>query len=297
VSGQTSPVIFLSSLGHSGSTVLERALSTHPRIVGLGEVHQLLTTLEARDDVPTHPCGCGQPAQTCALWGPVLARLRGTPLDAVERYRTVLATFADVLGADAVVVDSSKSGRALRDLRQATDQVAAVDLTRDVRSWTVAMLDRAARRPAGAAAARGMRGQLADTAFGLFRTWHRMNRSRKADLHATVASVAVVGLEPIAADPDRELARLLTALDAAFDRDLGLGEDLSARTGDLATASVHTIFGNNMKLSAERRARLVGDLRWQQRTEWQIPALLLRSTMRQNRAWVYADADARAFTG
>lgn len=285
-------VVFISSLGHSGSTVLERALSTHERVVGLGEVHQLLRTMDDRTDVDRHPCGCGATVGACPLWSVAMPALRDAPRDAVERYRIVLAAARQVLGPEAVLVDSSKSAGALRDLSAAGARIQVIDLTRDVRSWTVAMRDRAARRRRDPAhRAHGPRAVLRErassTSWALFRTWHQMNRDRRAALAATGLPVTSVGYEPFVGDPGDELARLLRAV--------GLDPGAAATDGDLRAATTHTIFGNNMKLAPDLRERIVADGRWMARNDWQLPALVLRRAMEDNRRWVHASATPRPF--
>jgi hypothetical protein len=292
VSDRAPDVVFVSSLGHSGSTVLERALATHPVLLGLGEVHQLLRTLDDRADVDGHPCGCGLAAADCPLWSTVLPQLRASRRDPVERYRIVLDGVRELMGPSCIPVDSSKSTRAMRDLLATGVRVHAVDLVRDVRSWTVAMRDRAARRWAAGVAARPTlwsRAGLAGTPIGLFRTWDTMNVARKAQLASSRVPVVPLGYEPFTADPGRELARVLDqlGLDAA-----GVHPD-----GSLAAATVHTIFGNNMKLSPELTGRVVGDTRWLSRRDWELAAVLLPGTMRRNRAWVHEVGDPAAFSG
>ncbi len=285
-------VVFISSLGHSGSTLLERALSTHPALVGLGEVHQLLRTLDDRSDVDGHPCGCGERVGDCALWSVAVPELRRTARDEVARYRVVLDIARDVLGPDVALVDSSKSDRALRDLLAAGATVRAVDLTRDVRSWTVAMRDRAARRRADPEhrprqPADRVRDRIASSPPALFRTWMAMNDARRLSLVSAGMRPVAVGYEPFVGDPGGELARILLSL--------GLDAAEASIDGDLRLATTHTVFGNNMKLAPELRDRVVADGRWLVRDDWLLPSLLARRTMRANAAWVHAAATPLPF--
>jgi len=55
--------VFIASLGHSGSTLLDLMLGSHPRLVSLGEVHATI----ARAGEPQNPCTCGKPAEGCAV--------------------------------------------------------------------------------------------------------------------------------------------------------------------------------------------------------------------------------------
>ncbi|WP_010147530.1 sulfotransferase domain-containing protein [Serinicoccus profundi] len=133
-------VLFISGVGRSGSTLIERTLGTDPRFVVLGEVTHLWERSLQMDEL----CGCGLPFSECPFWTEVGQRAFGgwDTLDAaqivatrarldrvsrtprlllglggrryrkdVQRYGALYAQIyraaAEVNGAD-VVVDSSK---------------------------------------------------------------------------------------------------------------------------------------------------------------------------------------------
>ena len=62
-------VLYIAGCGRSGSTLIERALSLHPRLHGRGEVSNLLRYY--RD--PEYRCACGETLRDCPVWAPVLA--------------------------------------------------------------------------------------------------------------------------------------------------------------------------------------------------------------------------------
>lgn len=57
-------VLFISGVGRSGTTLVERTLSTDPRLAPLGEV----THLWHRSLVMDELCGCGTPFARCPFW-------------------------------------------------------------------------------------------------------------------------------------------------------------------------------------------------------------------------------------
>lgn len=69
--GPPATVIYIAGYGRSGSTLLERVLAAHPGIEGLGEVEHLCRA----DDLHAVNCGCGEPIDSCELWGPVVEAL------------------------------------------------------------------------------------------------------------------------------------------------------------------------------------------------------------------------------
>lgn len=90
-------LIYLASIGRSGTTLLERLLDAHDDISSMGELH--LWPHEIRATGRTLPCGCGRAMTTCEHW------------EAVRRH-------ADPLAAPAPRLDAFREhhtgGRTLR---------------------------------------------------------------------------------------------------------------------------------------------------------------------------------------
>jgi hypothetical protein len=74
--------VFICSAGHSGSTLLDLLIGSHPRAISLGEITQLPKNL-ALDS----RCSCGAPVTSCELWRTVLDRLVREPQFANVRTR------------------------------------------------------------------------------------------------------------------------------------------------------------------------------------------------------------------
>jgi hypothetical protein len=70
-------LVYVASIGRSGSTLLELLLGAHPDIATIGELH--LWPHEIRDG-GRRPCGCGRPLGDCAFW--LEMRRRADPLAA-----------------------------------------------------------------------------------------------------------------------------------------------------------------------------------------------------------------------
>ena len=127
-------IIFIASLPHSGSTLLDLLLGSHSQIESLGEISKLKRYAEApRDAAPRggkQQCTCGAPnVWQCPLWRRVdeFLRSRGTSglrgLDvgssSQRRFREdngLLYEAVLEVAAKKFVVDSSKSVRRLRML-------------------------------------------------------------------------------------------------------------------------------------------------------------------------------------
>ena len=66
----TPKITYILGAGRSGSTVLERLLSSAPDVVGVGEVATLW-----RQPLSDLTCSCGAPAPECAFWTDVRAKV------------------------------------------------------------------------------------------------------------------------------------------------------------------------------------------------------------------------------
>lgn len=66
--------VYICSAGHSGSTLLDMLLGSHPRCESIGELVHL-----PMDMAMNNTCACGQPMTNCTLWPEVMRRLGVDP--------------------------------------------------------------------------------------------------------------------------------------------------------------------------------------------------------------------------
>lgn len=156
-------LIYICGVGRSGSTVIERVLSSSPAVFAVGEFHCLW-----RLPMQSLTCSCGKPMQGCNFWRAIitaadidgawlrrmkdleyrvarhgliarerfdLERLRRLPevREFVERRMIVLTAVADASGAD-IVIDSSKAPPHAWLLAACADPLI-LHLQRDSRDW------------------------------------------------------------------------------------------------------------------------------------------------------------------
>ena len=72
--GSVPTTMFICSAGHSGSTLLDLLLGSHPAAMSLGEITQLPKNVALNT-----PCMCGVPVRECPFWHRVLERLAREP--------------------------------------------------------------------------------------------------------------------------------------------------------------------------------------------------------------------------
>jgi len=111
-------VVFIAGTSHNGSTLLDLLLGGHPRFVGLGEIFPLLKTgsdqLERTSEIL---CSCGKHMDHCPYWRQLSFKLlKNRDASARDKYGILLDAFDEAFGKECVMVDSSKSLKALKML-------------------------------------------------------------------------------------------------------------------------------------------------------------------------------------
>ena len=259
--------VFIASLGHSGSTLLDLMLGSHPRLVSLGEVHATIT----RFAEPQNVCTCGKGAAECAIWGPIHDEWRRRPDRPYAELRAaVVERVHAVYGRDVAPVDSSKHLPALRAVDpQRRRELKVIFLVKDVRSFVASAIDRDLP---------WRRRHRNLTLYNVMR-WHRGNRNIKAHLKREAFGHFTVGYEELCFRTGPIVRRLCDFLDLPFH------ESMVAPAGERA----HILRGNRMRFDRESRSALAYDARWMTsaRTLWAAPWFL--PVMGLNRRLVYSN--------
>ena len=237
-------VVYIAGCIHSGSTLLNRVLGAHSRVMSVGSLKKLPRMLAGSAGCP---CGASS-LQDCAFWSRVDAELRaeGRSLDDIdirtarrdqfeEDNLALLGAVARASGAE-VIVDSSRKASRLRWLRRIPGlEVIPVHLY---------------KRPRNQASSLKRKGQSAPRA--MLEYWGR-NLSL---LLATGGDSATVHLsyEHFCLHPEQELRRLLAAFGLEYEP--SILEKWGAH-------ELHTLGGNRMK--KDRSSRIVLDESWRER--------------------------------
>lgn len=87
ITSATAPrkVIYVTGYGRSGSTLLDIALGSHPRIFGAGELTALARHVWENGEY----CACGAQVRNCAFWQPVVASWTGNAVDQQQALRGI----------------------------------------------------------------------------------------------------------------------------------------------------------------------------------------------------------------
>ncbi len=258
-------LIYIVSLSHSGSTVLDMMLTTGSKALGLGQIWTVLA--EGPGERRRRQCSCGSSAPECPVWGPILDRLEqvGDAASPIERYKLVLEQAAVFFGPDTAIINSSKNPASLVEISRAFPDldIKVLHNVKDVRAFTISTLDNAARK--------GRRAGLPET---IFWQWYRDNR-RFGDVAAKVLGRAPLRVvyEGLCLSTDEMAARI----------NAELGEDYIDISVPLDAGHTHIISGNRTRLpEAGKSKRLAYDYAWLSRSEWLRPYALLPMVRRYN---------------
>ncbi|MDT0681909.1 hypothetical protein RM543_04365 [Roseicyclus sp. F158] len=247
--------VFVSSLGHSGSTLLDFLVGTGGHSVSLGEWKCVWQ--RPRAEVTAQTCSCGASALDCPFWGVLIPRLpegrsRGPANDVLHD------TFAELFPG-RIMVDSSKDANHLIE-HVDRRRTLVLHVSKDVRSWTCRWMDRpnrAGKRKGG---------------LTLMREWHRRET---AAVSRTRGMVDGTDWMQILYDD------LVLGIEAEAERiNRRAGVDLIDTSVPFTSGEHHILYGNSMKGRTDGRIRY--DARWLGRSDWLVPYLLLPRVRRYN---------------
>jgi hypothetical protein len=275
-------VVYIAGASHSGSTLLHLMLGAHSRCVGLGEAARTLGPGEGGlERTLRRHCSCGSAPRDCLFWGEAISQLQGERGETLEdRYRGVLATFADVFGSERILVDSSKALPPLRVLARLPEvDLRVVHVIKDVRAWVTSQDDLQREESARA------RGVETRGLGRLFREWYRKNREIGRFLGEENLPTLRLGYEELCFFPEA-MVEMLCQL---------LGEEPETSMLSPDAARCHMLRGNKAAVYHAQRSQTEStaiqyDHRWLCRNDWLLWSLLHPRIMRFNRSEVYGNA-------
>ena len=278
---QSSRLLLIRGLGHSGTTILDLALGAHPKVVGVGEATRILARPKPGDEHRgpamlrgahryERRCTCGAIAAECPVWGPMLRWLDDHDDQALPIKMQQLVQIVSRLDGPTpeLIVDSYQDDFVLPLDNQPELNRLVLHLTRDVRSW-VHSRSRSDRD-------RGAR-------FAEWRPllrWARTNSRHETLLNRSIYPLFRLGYEELALDPRRQLERLCEWLKLDF-------SEAMLRPG--RCSSSHILSGNRVRFDPERTGQIVYDGTWLSRPSGLAQlALMMPWLAAMNRRLVYS---------
>ncbi|MEM7511104.1 MAG: sulfotransferase [Bacteroidota bacterium] len=269
-------LIFIYSMSHSGSTLLDLMVSGHSNVVGLGEVFAVINEgSKSLIDNEQKICSCGAHLMDCEFWGVVHKRLKDKNLNHEEAYLEVFNIFREVYGEGTIPLDSSKYFPNLQYLHDKVDNIKVLFLVRDVRSFTISQIDKIKKKGNSLSVQKRF---LRGNPFPIFLKWYLTNKKMNDFLVEKNMSFLQVGYEELCLRPKIIMNKVCDFLEIEFEEDMiYLGESGS-----------HVVRGNRMRFQKEKR-ELMYDNRWFRRKEWHLPTVAYPNIMRFNTEMVYSN--------
>lgn len=268
-------ILYIASLPHSGSTLLDLFAGKHPDLIGLGGVDRAVGMLATEPEkTSARMCSCGVAAGSCRYWGRVVKRIAegADTSSTASRYKLAMEVFSGVFGEDKVPVDSTKLHEPLTALAAMTPRpdLRVVHLAKDFRAAAVSFVDNK-RRKGGS-----MRPSWLLATQGVWK-WLRENRKIEEACRSAQWPVLHLGYESLCLQPEESMALIShhAGVPTAAPADL-----------NLRATNSHLFIGNRMRREGEK-AKLQYDTRWMARTDWLPAAILLPQTHAANRRWVH----------
>jgi hypothetical protein len=263
--------ILICSMAHSGSTILNIALTSIPGALSLGEVDNTVR----KPDSQTKVCTCGSSAPDCELWRTIFSGSTiPTLTEAYQRFYR---------GSASLIIDSSKGIHGVRALpaESSVDQ-RAIFLIKDVRGFLFSHLSKWYRKQSK---------PTQDVPFGpllrpLFAFWQILsglalwsfgNLKIYRGLKRSSIPFVSLGYEEMVLNPIKASQKL-----SQF-----LGEELNLERIMPNESAMHLVRGNRLKGHAAAFTCLKYDYRWM-RAGWLVllyPVLV--PLVLWSRRWVY----------
>lgn len=262
---QTPHIIFIGGMDLSGSTVVDLALGSLPKVVGLGEIDNILSsskrTLGEQKNGPVREnlCSCQRIGSDCPVWAPILAFMDENPDSTYsERYRFAVGHVKSIHPTTEFVIDSSKEPQAFKRMRDAVTSIGRgqnsaftlLVLRRGPLSWLVSDTKRAFRR----SRTRNFRIRRRR-----LQKWTRRYQSLLSLTGQLPSQSFIVSLENFQQHPDLLASALRERFPASFSHEMSI---------DLKTTQSHVLWGSHHRHGPETRAVIKPQEREPIRRKW-----------------------------
>ncbi len=283
-------IVYVASLAHSGSTLLDLLLGVHPQMVGLGEVSKVLDLDSDGVDENLHmACTCGQRAVECSFWGEFLTELKWLDGNSKKaKYEALIAHFYKQYDNSVQLVDSSKYRQSIATITSIGDvQLRVLHLIKDVRSFCLSHrrstlpeleIQRLPKLLNSEALSLWLYGHTIKAPSYLFWKWFLRNRSLIRYLDESELSFTSVSYDQLAKDPQHSMGKIFSFLEL---------EPLNSSNLVPAQSKSHIFLGNPMIGDSEKLSAVRYDDRWQQDDDWRLAADIYGAIMDFNQKMVY----------
>lgn len=235
-------ILYILSLPHSGSTILDYYLSFHKDVLGLGEIYSILKNKRFSFEQTHSICSCGSDIVRCEFWS-LFQEKRDKSVSYLENYQTLL-NLASKLGK-SVIVDSSKDISHLEPIiplfKDGQADLHIVFLIRDARGWAKSITEIEKKR-----------GKFPKPYFYWFYLWYKRNKEMQEFLRKNKLKFIQISYEEFCFKPQESINKILKFA----------GLPLESFSLD-NKPNTHIAFGNRVKKDSEKIKNILYDRRWQ----------------------------------
>lgn len=277
--------VYIASLSHSGSTLLDLLLGNHPQLVGLGEIAKVLELDSRGIDEHLHmACTCGNRAGDCKFWGSFFPKLQQSASeDKNSKYRILQDHFYSVYNDQTRIVDSSKYKEGLLNLGELPNsRIDIIHLIKDVRSFTASHRESTSaelsvgRLPllfSSKKMSEWLYSQSIKSPSYLFWKWYLRNRSMQETIASTNNLSLKVSYDTLAQQVEKIMAEIYDFLGV---------KKIGTKKLTPANSQSHIFMGNPMIGDPKKMSGVHYDDRWKKTRDWRLAAFLFPHIMAFN---------------
>jgi hypothetical protein len=260
-------VIYILSLGHSGSTLLEYHLSQLPNAIGLGELYHACALFSKNNFKIENLEDYDQRViDDCPFWKNLLHLGRSKNYCGNSMYQFVYDKVIERhFLENEIIIDSSKSLDGLKELIElGKHDIQVVLLSKDVRSWVTSSIMTSKRKN---------RSIRRFEAWYLFKTWYSFYQSCEKYLIKNGIKHISLSYDSFCKDHEFEVFRL----------ERFIQKPLPAFFCETRSVNSINILGNRMRYNFDDNPKISYDTRWRSDHSWLLPYFFNRKIRLYNK--------------
>ena len=266
--------IYIVSLFHSGSTLLNLLLGCHSKAVALGEIHSVYRKIKDKQRV----CTCGEEIDQCRVWSHLFQQYRNNRETFISFYNDLIKNVEGQYSNEHLIIDSSKRLGTLKYLiENGIKDISVLFLIKDVRSFTQSI--NSLKHSKGKRKKDGWRRIYKYFVPYNIRRWHRENKEIKEYLTTHNVSHFQIGYEELCFFPEEMLRQISKFLEIDFERNMLIPQKSHS----------HIIRGNRMRFDSNKLSGIKYDARWKNNRMISFLCPLFSSVMNWNDKNVYSN--------
>jgi len=263
-------VVFIAGSSHSGSTLLDKVIGSHPNGISLGEIYLTYKRFKDKpEQFDNQKCSCGVNGSNCLFWQKIFTIWTEKNAKSYNQaYSLLLDHFITVYGKQAFLIDSSKYLPAIQEIQNMNSiELHIIHLIKDVRSYIVSQIDRAKQK--------GTYRRFANLKHT--RSWYNQNKKIQDYLRSKSMNYINLSYE-----------ELCMFSQLAFNDICDfINEHQVPQLLKLDNLNSHLLTGNNMRLDPKKSV-IQYDFRWFNRRDWIMPYFLWKKVRNYNMQVVYS---------